>query len=273
MANQKLRILFILFCLQGSSKQKPISDKLDFEDGKTVNDQPDVTKLRFLCNTGGCNSTDNSHSIQTEVLVHVKTKVYPNRTESSEKSTSDVPILVGFRGSQLDETRNEEQFRSSASYLENEMISRDDSIRHTDTDFTYKKVPILPNRRDGNYYFQPHFNRFRPMIYDNTPQRVPGRFSGNDLEQPLPHFEHTYNRHYFGEAPPPQSLPYPKTLPHNPVAFNGISRSQWRPRYRPNKYGFDNHFGPHATNSKCTCEEQSTKLKSRTSIDDKLAPL
>ncbi|XP_030756137.1 GATA zinc finger domain-containing protein 14-like isoform X1 [Sitophilus oryzae] len=302
-----------------SAKQLPISDKLDFEDNKTstTENSPNGTEYSFTCGERGCNVTNSSDSIQTEVLVHVKTKVSFNKTNHSLKNASEVPIYVGYRGSDLDVTGDDRSFRNSPNLIgnsgnENHYFSN--LYRPPSRPLNYNYIPpgsfdrshgqflghnYLPqgafdrnsdNNLNQNYHLSHStFNRYNDNLNHNYQnifsrnndnilnrdygqQRPISQSYGDVLEQPFPHFDHTYHRHNFGEAPPPHSLLYPRIPTPNPVAFRGISRNEWKPVYRPNKYDYSTHLTPHDS-SKCTCEDRSTLSQSRSFIDDKLAPL
>lgn len=71
-----------------------------------------------MCTSGGCNTTEsgdsnNEDNIQTDILVHVQTKVdYKHNKTEPVGETPDIPIVVGYGGSQLDATVDDDNSRS-----------------------------------------------------------------------------------------------------------------------------------------------------------------
>ncbi|XP_018578430.1 uncharacterized protein LOC108916614 [Anoplophora glabripennis] len=93
-----------------------------FKYSKTIKSNDDFENIGVVCTSTGCNasestsSTKNEDGIQTDVLVHIQTKVdfKQNKTESTDSigETPDIPIVVGYGGSQLDSTVDDDNGRS-----------------------------------------------------------------------------------------------------------------------------------------------------------------
>lgn len=70
---------------------------------KTVSASEVITKV--TCGPTGCNATNSNHSgIETQILVHVQTKVNLDQNKQEPKvsdNTPDVPIVAGLKGCYL----------------------------------------------------------------------------------------------------------------------------------------------------------------------------
>lgn len=93
-----------------------------FKYSKTVKASDDFENIGVVCTSSGCNTTESSGNnnsedhIQTDILVHVQTKVdYKHNKSETVGETPDVPIVVGYGGSQLDATVDDDNNRSLGS--------------------------------------------------------------------------------------------------------------------------------------------------------------
>nr|XP_023016066.1 uncharacterized protein LOC111505483 [Leptinotarsa decemlineata] len=70
-------------------------------------------QLGIVCIEGGCNKTelsnDSRNTVKTDVLVHIETKVDLNQNKTgSVGETPDVPVVIGYKGANFDNTNNNE---------------------------------------------------------------------------------------------------------------------------------------------------------------------
>lgn len=209
--------------------------------------------LDVVCGAGGCNTTvvkneTNKDTIDTDIVVHLKTKIgVPNPTPEktvTKEHVPDIPVVAGYGG-----ILNKER--------QNNILSRADYERK-------------------NSYAQSHTKEFSP------PGVIPNKYKENGVELAVPYFEPSYNNHYFGENPGPQYVWYPKSAAiRSPVAYRYGNRRTW------SDPGVLGNYHAHQTASgwtPCTCQARQTEwypgaqLKSldqvrSPKIDGKLAPL
>lgn len=83
------------------------SGKLDFGETKNLDKTglPSEIITKVTCGPNGCNATNSNHSgIETQILVHVQTKVNLDQNQQKPKNSdnaADVPIVAGLKGCYL----------------------------------------------------------------------------------------------------------------------------------------------------------------------------
>lgn len=83
------------------------SGKLDFGETKNLDKtgSPSEIITKVTCGPTGCNATNSNHSgIETQILVHVQTKVNLDHHQQEPKVSEnepDVPIVAGLKGCYL----------------------------------------------------------------------------------------------------------------------------------------------------------------------------
>ncbi|CAG9759968.1 unnamed protein product [Ceutorhynchus assimilis] len=260
----------------GSSEEtiQPRNVKLDsMRNTDSSGSASDKTKS-VVCGTGGCNATQiTNNTIETEVLIHVQTKVNLNHDEKKKfmENSSDVPIVVGYKGS----NPNRKPFDIGYG---NDIPSREygDYPPYFRPTYTNPPINIGPSFNQRNGFDNYGFSTFRPPIgrnyygfpgssttfaggfYGSTTHRPldlhygyaesppnlnrPRHYNNNRVELQVPHFEHGYNKHYFREEPPPHNILLDRGNAYNPVEFRPTS---WTPSSswggRNYKFEFSDH--------------------------------
>ncbi|KAH1029796.1 uncharacterized protein LOC109541008 [Dendroctonus ponderosae] len=358
---------FVLFWLFASVNSKAIqpSGKLDFEDASTEESLAKTEKTiptkisvqtnsaggpahviaSVSCGSTGCNATSNNNSVETQILVHVQTKVHfdPSQRKKILENASDVPIVAGYRGGESDRPpfsdddnfnrsppgRFEQHYGSSRGDLTPpKHFYSDSSSTNYGLGGDSSQYPYQSSYRPASNGYREHSSTFasfdtnRPangLNYFGSSTRRPLDSTGSNSNRPeyrengvnlqIPYFEQSYNKHYFNEEPPPHTVWLRKGTSRNPVEFQNIPRSQWRPVYwngRNNKYSFsdssrnlegsyrrnDPHpeyrqqeYRPRNDDPQCSCRDHRTERYDRSAtvysshkrasgfIDDKLSSL
>lgn len=249
-----------------------------------LDEQPSLDGIGVVCVSGTCNSTktttiDSKEGVLTDVTVHVQTKVDLSAKNDSAKKTedtSDVPIVVGYGGSNKPSTQSVQTintsgplpinppFNTGSSILDGPTISTSGvgnrplfgSSHIADTPVVVNLEDAFPETRrriDSNPVYVATPNTFvgfnsgrpssRPHYVDPKDENV--RYDTNNaIEVPLPYLGPSFNSHYFGESPPPQLLWHPKGRPvYNPLEFKEVYRTSWSTptwqsrSYQPNSIG------------------------------------
>ncbi|KAL1492987.1 hypothetical protein ABEB36_011137 [Hypothenemus hampei] len=225
--------------------------------GAIILSHPSETTSTFTCGASGCNATSTNNSVETQVLVHVKTKVNLDKNLENNKKVlddvPDVPIVVGNKdvGSRIDETNR----RYDENYGPGNVYYGNSGLKNT---YQYYGQSNFHNGYQGNFYA----STLRPLDYNSINTPVPGgpvtgysrknfnyNFPKNNInyrengieQQQIPYLEHTYNKNYFREEAPPQVIFIGRGNTHNPVEFRNIANGQWKTVYSNNKYPLDNN--------------------------------
>lgn len=146
-------------------------------------------KISVSCGPTGCNTTNNNNnsSVETEVVVHVKTNVNLDKVKDKIdlEDVSDVPIVVGYKGSAPDETPDEEQFRSYPSTTNQNYGISDRSDQFSRNDFNSLR-PLYTSVSNAEEYgrhglysnspygygsstFRPSTSGYSKSVYSTTP--------------------------------------------------------------------------------------------------------
>ncbi|XP_066254937.1 uncharacterized protein [Euwallacea similis] len=360
-------IVLCAFLALAKSEEVPTSGKLDFgPDAEIKNDRtvtlhlpsvstqtnnggfPSNITSSVTCGSNGCNTTNSNNSIETQILVHVRTKVNLDKIldQKTVENSSGVPVLAGYEGSRPEDVQIRENslpvptsdpkgnFYYKPSYNErNYPLSPElpqygpSSFSSDGRDYSFRShypsepPPYVSSQRppiDRFYGPSTPYEPIRPFNYNLnsvvsvTPPSLSRRAyengpRSNGVEQRMPYFEHTYNKHHFSEEAPPHTIWLGNENTRNPVEFRNIPRDQLLFNgFGSRKFGGEgSNFSPsplelrfyeppyrrrnHGT--ECSCREQRSTAsnlyaaasnnypkffykKPETSlIDDKLAPL
>ncbi|XP_050302428.1 uncharacterized protein LOC126740443 [Anthonomus grandis grandis] len=283
------------------------SGKIDF-DGSTHSPDPNIqtvktSKTVTACTSSGCNTTESNNSslVNTEILVHVQTKVNLNRNQNkSEVSDSgEVPVLFGCNGERCSPDSSYYGFNKNG-------------YRASEENRQHNLVPSwLASRPYGNSHDSQGFweTNFDHNAQDNSyDSRNPISFNPNSFPRPLPqprpldrprletnqeihipHFTHSNNHHHFNNEPPFLIVNSIKRRFQNPVEFRTGTTNQWRPTFEINqnhKYDFNednrnfinpndnagtfrhyqpppiNIFNRHENGLECICKKPHSDLES-----------
>lgn len=276
-----------------------------------TNNKADFDNIGIVCVSGGCNTTkikpDKNDTVQTDVIVHVQTKIDLNQNKSKEiisdrvEDAGDVPIVVGYGGTKSetlvpqtlivpDKDNSEPILPSTNIDLEPPLInSRSDT-------FEPNNIYLPPSNGDGvdiKIKTMPAITV--TMSTDNNNFVKDVRYKTNGIELRVPYFEPTYNKHYFGEQQPQFVWYTRKQTNFNPVEFRNVQKSAWNPSIwnvrTPIYHKHTTTTANTATAKSCSCKNQGNEgittnlnwypnINRRISpndpgsqINDKLAPL
>ncbi|XP_066157942.1 uncharacterized protein [Euwallacea fornicatus] len=325
-------VVLCAFLVLVKSEEVSTSGKLDFgSDGEIKNDRTITLHLpssstqtdnrdslpninsSVTCGSNGCNTTTSNNSVETLILVHVRTKVNLDKTLNQKivENSSGVPIVAGNGGSGPEDI----QIRENSLSVPSSDAKRNFYYKPGINERNYPLSPGLPEYRppssfsDGrDYSFRSNYppesppygpnqgspiDRFygpstpyepvRPFDYNLnsvlpvTPPSLSRRAyangpRSNGIEQRMPYFEHTYNKHHFSEEAPPHTIWLGNENTRNPVEFRNKPRDQLLVNgFGSQKFGRDdNSFSPsplelpfyeppyHRRNygTECSCREQ-----------------
>ncbi|XP_063928673.1 uncharacterized protein LOC135141473 [Zophobas morio] len=271
--------------IEGINKRKP----LVYRNREKENDGTN-NKVEIICaSTDGCNTTESiktqsKDSIETDVVVHVKTNVAinNNKTDSFVDDTPDIPVIVG--SSDPNHSHNYNQYNHPLTTTERVLsinpVVPVSSVHYSHQPHTPSTLTSTSIYNQRNYPSADHHIKIGSLTFDNTARSGVDN-TANNVEIHVPYFESTYHNHYFGENPPPQVVWYSKSATPGYGSKATIKPAFWSGRdLNPTTQKF---AGTSSTG--CSCKNHvNTGLQwyparrvynvdPGRQIDDKLAPL
>lgn len=271
---------------------------------KTVTFSNPTTKKEnsaLICGLGGCNKTDSSDNlqdkIQTDVLVHIETKLDLSHNQPAKETVAeipDIPVVVGYQGARLDVTADElgggtYGAKPAFTATRAEIDSPVNSLRRNFNNFpsagtggTFStnfpmKSAFVPSTGSSFYGYRPvdsRNNLYNPDINVNIKTLPPVavsvsrddemypihiKYRNNGTRITVPYFEPSFHSHYYGENPPTQHLWYPKTS----STINTVEFKATKPVWSPSQW---NRQGTHrhsvtkdGETSRCFCQNGSER--------------
>lgn len=270
---------------RAQKKEEPKSD--DFED------------IGVVCVSGeGCNATTkinkSEDSIQTDVVVHVKTNVNVNQRNKTNfvDDTPDVPIVVGT-DSGADNSRVPQTRPLVVTSLDDSILSDGLSLSSPtssinsrpafDTQALHSKNVYLENSDLPTGDLRVNIKTLTPVTLADDGRSLTNAWQRtNGIELSVPRFEQSYHSHYFGENPPPQLVWYPKRSGLS--SFDYKSKGVSKPAFFSVGALTTPSHKHQGSGSTCSCKNEASRglqwyparrtyTDAGSQINDKLAPL
>lgn len=251
------------------------------------NDKSGNTAL--VCGDGGCNKTESTNiaqdRIETDVVVHIETKLDLNLGKDSKKvidDTPDIPVVIGYKGAKLDttvddhrgvfnanpifvpsiypgtvpsNTGNRRTFHNSAVGGSSENLSPNLYRKPSDSFYGYR--PFNPSNNLYNSKVNVNIKTLPPVAVslstDEEIYPIHIKYKNNGTRISIPYFEPSFHSHYYGENPPPQHLWSPKSS----NAINNVEFKTTRPTGFPSQLYRSNNHRHAFTNdgqNRCFCQ-------------------
>lgn len=325
----KIFLIVIFFIERLSASPIGINGKLGFEDAslksdykvvninpgssssvkyKTIKSNDDLDSIGIVCVSGaGCNTTKTNNgnknangTIQTDIVVHVETKVDlkdNNKFNSNSKSTTnapigdlpDVPVVVGYKGTELDRTTSDPSSRSfnpsppivisdldpllsTTKYMKPSSFSFQSSVQSridssAANDFFYPPSTLSatsPIDSKVNININAPPSASVALSANNNDKNYKYGYNSNGIELRTAYLQpSSFSNHYFSENIPHQYLFYPKkpssSSLFNPVEFKHQSagaghKSLWNYAYYPYNFEQNNYNHRHTSTTVCSCK-------------------